>query len=135
MTPRGAERPLGGMGNVLKTEKQEQVRALGRLGWSLRRIQDATGVHRDTVRRYLEAAEIPIREPRKRGLGTGPTSKPASDPTADPEQPPRTAAVRPHQHLHLEHPLLQLRPTDDGGASSIATGRSRHTQPASPSAP
>ena len=31
------------MANVLKPEKQEQIRALGRLGWSLRRIEKATG--------------------------------------------------------------------------------------------
>jgi len=97
------------MGNVLKAEKQEQVRALGRLGWSLRRIQHATGVHRDTVRRYLETAEIPIREPRKRRLRAGPDSKPASDPTtdpgpkpasdptADPDQPRRPSKCEPHR--------------------------------------
>jgi hypothetical protein len=32
------------MGNVLSKEKREQVIALGRLGWSLRRIEQATGV-------------------------------------------------------------------------------------------
>jgi hypothetical protein len=31
------------MGNVLERAKQEQVIALGRLGWSLRRIEVATG--------------------------------------------------------------------------------------------
>ena len=29
--------------------KQEQVIALGRLGWSLRRIEQATGVRRETA--------------------------------------------------------------------------------------
>jgi hypothetical protein len=32
------------MGNVLERTKQEQVIALGRLGWSLRKIETATGV-------------------------------------------------------------------------------------------
>jgi len=32
------------MGNVLEKAKQEQVIALGRLGWSLRRIEAAAGV-------------------------------------------------------------------------------------------
>ena len=31
------------MSNVLSDEKREQVLALGRLGWSLRRIEEATG--------------------------------------------------------------------------------------------
>src|ERR1035437_1771042 len=35
-----------GMGNVLEKSKQEQVIALGRLGWSLRRIEEATGGRR-----------------------------------------------------------------------------------------
>jgi len=37
------------MSNVLSQEKQQQVIALGRLGWSLRRIQRATGVRRETA--------------------------------------------------------------------------------------
>ncbi len=32
------------MANVLNEEKKQQVLALGRLGWSLRRIEQATGV-------------------------------------------------------------------------------------------
>ena len=54
------------MGNVLKHEKQEEIRALGRLGWSLRRIEEATGVRRETASRYLRAAGITIRGPRQR---------------------------------------------------------------------
>jgi hypothetical protein len=33
----------------LSDDKRQQVRALGRLGWSLRRIQTATGVRRETA--------------------------------------------------------------------------------------
>jgi hypothetical protein len=40
------------MGNVLEKAKQEQVIALGRLGWSLRRIEAATGVCRETAGGY-----------------------------------------------------------------------------------
>jgi len=36
------------MGNVLSAEKRQQVIALGRLGWSLRRIEEAAGVRRET---------------------------------------------------------------------------------------
>ena len=72
------------MANVLRPEKQEQVRALGRLGWSLRRIERETDVDRESVRRYLEEAGIPIREPRRRRLPSVPGSKPASQVTAGP---------------------------------------------------
>ena len=49
------------MGNVLRREKREQVIALGRLGWSLRRIEEATGVRRETVGEYLRRAGVAIR--------------------------------------------------------------------------
>ena len=44
------------MGNVLDASKQQQVVALGRLGWSLRRIEQATGVRRETISGYLRVA-------------------------------------------------------------------------------
>ena len=44
------------MSNVLSEEKKQQVIALGRLGWTLRRIQQATGVRRETASAYLKAA-------------------------------------------------------------------------------
>src|SRR5262245_42990260 len=45
--------PTAGMANVLSPEKR-QVIALGRLGWSLRRIEEGTGVRRETARTYLQ---------------------------------------------------------------------------------
>jgi hypothetical protein len=54
------------MSDVLKPEKQEQIRALGRLGWSLRRIEEATKVRRETISRHLKAAGIALRAPRAR---------------------------------------------------------------------
>ena len=51
------------MGNVLSKEKREQVIALGRLGWSLRRIEQATGVRRETAGGYLKSAGIALRSP------------------------------------------------------------------------
>jgi len=50
-----------GMANVLNEEKKQQVLALGRLGWSLRRIQQATRIHRETASAYLKAAGIAVR--------------------------------------------------------------------------
>src|SRR5579863_9743185 len=49
------------MGNVLRREKREQVIALGQLGWTLRRIEEATGVRRETVGEYLRKAGVAIR--------------------------------------------------------------------------
>jgi len=51
------------MANVLNEEKKQQVLALGRLGWSLRRIQQATRIRRETARAYLKAAGIAVRPP------------------------------------------------------------------------
>ena len=52
-----------GMANVLNEEKKQQVLALGRLGWSLRRIQQATKIRRETASAYLKAAGIAVRPP------------------------------------------------------------------------
>jgi transposase len=49
------------MGNVLSKEKREQVIALGRLGWPLRRIEEVTGVRRETAGVYLRKAGIATR--------------------------------------------------------------------------
>jgi len=45
-----------GMSNVLSEEKKQQVIALGKLGWSLRRIQQPTGVRRETASVYLKSS-------------------------------------------------------------------------------
>jgi hypothetical protein len=47
----------------LNEEKKQQVIALGRLGWSLRRIERRTGVRRETAATYLKAAGVPLRPP------------------------------------------------------------------------
>src|SRR5260370_39394935 len=51
------------MANVLNEEKKQQVLALGRLGWSLRRIQQETRIRRETASQYLKAAGIAVRLP------------------------------------------------------------------------
>ena len=66
------------MSNVLNEEKQQQIIVLGQLGWSLRRIEQQTGVRRETVSAYLKAAGIAVRGPGRwgrRGLST-PTREP-----------------------------------------------------------
>ena len=50
-----------GMSNVLNESKKQQVIALGMLGWTLRRIEQETGVRRETVGAYLKAAGIAVR--------------------------------------------------------------------------
>ena len=47
--------------------KRAQVEALGRLKWSLRRIEAETGVRRETASKYLQAAGIDVRAPGWRG--------------------------------------------------------------------
>jgi transposase len=68
------------MSNVLSREKREQVIALGRLGWSLRRIEQATGVRRETAGEYLRGAGIALRRPGGWGRHT---PKPAINPITD----------------------------------------------------
>src|SRR5271165_5725651 len=51
------------MANVLNEEKKQQVLALGRLGWPLRKIQQVTRIRRETASAYLKAAGIAVRPP------------------------------------------------------------------------
>jgi transposase len=73
------------VGNVLSEEKKQQVIALGRLGWSLRRIENATGIRRETAGAYLRAAGIAIRGPGEWGRSD---PKPASAASTDPRAKP-----------------------------------------------
>ena len=69
------------MSNVLSEEKRQQVIALGRLGWPLRRIEEATGVRRETAGSYLKAAGIAVRPPGS--WGRRPPAKPAKEVSTD----------------------------------------------------
>jgi hypothetical protein len=70
-----------GMANVLNNEKKQQILALGQLGWSLRRIQQATHVRRETISAYLKAAGVGVWPPG--GWSRQPGSKPAIGVTTD----------------------------------------------------
>ena len=61
------------MSNVLTEDKRQQVLALGRLGWSLRRIERATGVRRETASGYLKTAGVVV---RSRGRPSARPAKP-----------------------------------------------------------
>jgi len=67
--------------NVLSEEKRQQVIALGRLGWSLRRIERETKVRRETATAYLKAAGISVRLPG--AWGRRPPPKPANEVSPD----------------------------------------------------
>ena len=89
------------MSNVLSTEKREQVVHWGGLGWPLRRIEQTTGVRRETASAYLRAAGIPIRPPGSWGRRP---AKPANEVTTDPDG--VNGVVE-----GLAVPILQNRPT------------------------
>src|SRR5262249_32580722 len=59
------------MGHVLGTSRQQQVLALGRLGWPLRRIERETGIRRGGVGDDLRAAGSPVRGRGRPGEGKG----------------------------------------------------------------
>ena len=113
---------LPGMSNVLSEDKRQQVLALGRLGWSLRRIERATGVRRETASNYLKAAGVVVRgrgrprtAPAKPAISsevsTDSSVAPASDSgTGDgatvsgerPSRAPRASACEPYRELIVE---------------------------------
>jgi hypothetical protein len=83
------------MSNVLGDTTRQQILALGRLGWTLSRIQQTTGVRRETVSGYLKAAGIPV---RGRGRPSESRAKPAIFPPPlstdpDPAKPAISEAV------------------------------------------
>jgi transposase len=69
----------------LNEAKKQQVIALGRLGWSLRRIQKNTGVRRETAAAYLREAGVALRPPG--AWGRAAPAKPANEVTTDPGSP------------------------------------------------
>lgn len=115
------------MSNVLSDEKKQQVLALGRLGWPLRRIEASTGVRRETASSYLKAAGVAVRghggrpreaKPATSGeVSTDPESEPAigvstdsgakaatlpgvsTDPEALPGRSPSASACEPFREL------------------------------------
>jgi len=65
----------------LSEEQRQQVIALGRLGWPLRRIQEEIGIRRETAGAYLKAAGIAVRPPG--GWGRRAPAKPANEVSPD----------------------------------------------------
>src|SRR5262249_19697386 len=78
-----------GMANILGDNQRQQILALGRLGWPLRRIQQATGIRREAASAYLKAAGIAIRAPRQGRSPSNPASEVSTD-LANPASPVST---------------------------------------------
>ena len=103
------------MVNVLKHEKREQVVALGRLEWSLRDIQSATGVRRETASKVL----------RKEGIGVRPAgrwghpAKPANEPQVSTDPVASQAAAEPAKGAQV---------STDSAASQVAAEPAKGTQ-------
>ena len=82
------------MANILSDAKKQQVIALGQLGWTLRRIEVATGVRRETAGAYLKAAGLAVRPPGRWGHPPNPAKEVSTDsetaaaPSAPPAWPP-----------------------------------------------
>ncbi len=74
---------LASMTNILSDDKRKQVLALGQLGWTLRRIEQATGVRRETASAYLKAAGPAVRPPGRWGhRSANPAIEVSTDPGA-----------------------------------------------------
>jgi hypothetical protein len=91
--------------NVLSEEKKQQVIALGRLGWSLRRIERSAHIRRETVGAYLRAAGIAIRPPGGWGRNAAkpaievPTDSEAENPPQKPDRSPTASACGPYREI------------------------------------
>ena len=107
-----------GVSNVLSEEKKQQVIALGRLGWSLRRIQRETGVRRETAARYLKSGGIAVREPGRWGTAS-PEAKPAKEVTPDSE----AADSKPAKEVTPDFGVESAHPTHQPSASACEPWR------------
>ena len=101
------------MSNVLDDEKQQQIRALGRLGWSLRQIEQAAAVRRETISAYLKAAGIPVRT-----RGGRPTIWPPPKPATTPEVSTDPGRPNPATSEGLSTDSATTRPTRAPSASA-----------------
>ncbi len=70
------------MSNVLNEQSKQQIIALGRLGWSLRRIEKVTGVRRETAAAHLREAGVGVRPPGR--WGHKPADTDSGPPPANP---------------------------------------------------
>jgi transposase len=111
--------------NVLNEQKKQQVIALGRLGWSLRRIQKTTGVRRETAAAYIREAGVAVRSPGLWGRGAAtpsvagagpPQTNPAIEVTTDFGADLATAADP--STAHPDAAVIDAAPTDTAASAT-----------------
>jgi hypothetical protein len=113
------------MSNVLDHERQQQVLALGRLGWPLRRIEAATGIRRETVSGYLRAAGVAVRgrggQPKEWPPEPAITLEVSTDPGAAPSpgRAPSARACEPYRELIVARWPVAVTPWLSGKTSSF----------------
>ena len=117
------------MSNVLSEEKKQQIIALGRLGWSLRRIERETEVRRETISAYLKEAGVDLRPPRGRQLPPKPASRsegvtPGSRPAEEPAE-EGAADLQPSNPASGTHEVTP----DSGGEAPAKTAVQPEPQP------
>jgi transposase len=93
------------MSNVLSEAKRQQVIALGRLGWPLRRIEQETGVRRETASAYLKAAGVGVRPPG--AWGRRAPAKPANEVTTGSDAGPVERTANPSTNPNPENLSIQ----------------------------
>jgi transposase len=122
------------MSNVLSEEKKQQVIALGRLGWSLRRIQRETEVRRETISAYLKEAGVELRPPRGRLLPAKPASRSEGVTTDSQSATPAEEGPADLQPVKPASGIIEVT-TDPGGQVAGETSIKPEPQPVrSPSA-
>ena len=121
MIPTGGVVASVGMSNVLSEAKRQQVIALGRLGWPLRRIKQETGVRRETASAYLKAAGVGVRPPG--AWGRRAPAKPANEVTtgSDAGQVARTANPN-HPNPESLSPKEKAKAKSAKPANEVTTG-------------
>ena len=112
------------MSTVLSEAKKQQVIALGRLGWPLRRIEQETGVRRETAGAYLKAAGIGVRPPG--AWGRRPPAKPANENGAttgsDAAKPANTVNPNPNPENLSTKGKAKARTAKPANENAVTTG-------------
>jgi transposase len=105
--------------NVLNEQKKQQVIALGRLGWSLRRIQKTTGVRRETAATYLREAGVGLRPPGLWGRGSAnPANEAVTAIGADGGPPPAKPAIEVTTDFGVD-PAAKMAPPPSASACAV----------------